>query len=131
VKEMKLKTIKELGNDSDAEMSKYEKIRKTRNDINLKDLVPNCYSLPIFYLLIFFSAIVSTFISLFLLIKINDMLGLITSIYFDTVYTLLAFIFVLNLLPILIFLLSILCMSIYGSYAKQEKQIEEEIYKKE
>jgi len=128
---MKLKTIKELGNYSEAEMSIYEKIRKTRNDRNLKDLVHNFYSLPIFYLIIFFSAIVSTFISLFLLIEINDMLGLITSISFNTVYTLLIFIFALNLLPILIFLLSIICMSIYGSYAKQEKQIEEEIYKKE
>jgi ABC-type multidrug transport system fused ATPase/permease subunit len=128
---MKLKTIKEMGNYTDAEMSIYEKIRTTRNKRNIKQLVHDFYQLPMFYLALFFSAIVSTFISLFLLIKINDMLHLVDSLTFDTVYILLLLILALNLLPLLIFCLFIVCLSVYHVGSVKEKEIEREIYKHE
>jgi hypothetical protein len=127
---MKLKTLQELGV-SEADIQIYDKVRKTRNDRNKKDLIHGFYELPMFYLMIFASAIVSTFISIFFLIQINDRFKFITAISFDAVYELLVSIFILNLLPLLIFLLFALCLGTYQNGILKKKKIEEEIYKKE
>lgn len=125
---MKLKTIKEMGNFTDAEISIYEKVKHVRHERNKKELFYKFYSMPIFYLIIFFSAIVSSFISLFLLFQINKSFSLIMSISFDTACMLLGFIFIINLFPIAIFLLSILCLGLYGEGASMQKEVEKEIY---
>lgn len=127
---MKLKTLKEMGL-SDVEITIYDKVRNIKRNRDIKSLIYGCYSIPIFYLIVLFSAIVSSFISLFLLIGINKYFNFISSISFDNVYNLLIFIFILNLLPVMIFLFSIWCMGIYGHYSRRENDIKKEIYNEE
>jgi hypothetical protein len=126
---MKLKTLKELGI-SEAEIQIYEKVRKTRNERNIKELIHNFYDLPIFYFIIFSSACVSTLFSIWFFITINNQLNLIKSISFDTSWLLIAYLFALNGLTIVIFLISLFCVGVYHSGSIRKKQIEEEIYKR-
>jgi hypothetical protein len=126
---MKLKTLKELGI-SEAEIQIYEKVRKTRNERNIKELIHNFYDLPIFYFIIFSSACVSTLFSIWFFITINNQLNLIKSISFDTSWLLIAYLFALNGLTIVIFLISLFCVGVYHLGSIRKKQIEEEIYKR-
>jgi hypothetical protein len=126
---MKLKTLKELGI-IEAEIQIYEKVRKTRNERNIKELIHNFYDLPIFYFIIFSSACVSTLFSIWFFITINNQLNLIKSISFDTSWLLIAYLFALNGLTIVIFLISLFCVGVYHLGSIRKKQIEEEIYKR-
>lgn len=124
---MKLKTLKEMGI-SDADVTVYEKVRKIRNDRNIKDLIHNFYEMPIFYFMVFASACISTLVSIWFLFVINKQLNLITSITFDTAWLMIAYIFLLNLVVIVIFLVSLFCLSIYYAGSIRKKDIEKEIY---
>lgn len=124
---MKLKTLKEMGV-SDADVTIYDRIRKIRNDRNIKDLIRNFYDLPMFYFMLIASACISTLVSIWFSFMINKQLNLVTSITFDTSWLLICYIFLLNLLVIAIFIVSLFCMSIYHSGSIRKKDIEKEIY---
>ena len=124
---MKLKTLKELGI-NDADISTYERIKNIRNERNKKHCIYSFSDLPMFYLSIFASIIISSFISLFILVTINNNLNIVSAISFNSMPIILEYILVFNMIPIFMFLLFLLCISFYYNGAIRQKEIEKEIY---
>jgi len=129
---MKLKTVKELGNYTDAEMSIYEKIKKTRTERNVKDMVMRLYDVPLFLVLFLGSIAISFVLSLFFILSVlQEYVFISLPVSITESIFLLSGLFILQMLPIFIFYLILFAFALTKQYAKKEIEIEKEIYKQE
>ena len=127
---MKLKTVQEMGNFTDADMSIYEKVKSIKRNRNTKDLIYRAYDLPLFIGILFSSIAISFVISLFLLLNILTAYSPISfSLSLNDIALALSTLFILSMIPIFVFYLLLWSFAINKHYSKQDKDIEKEIYK--
>lgn len=127
---MKLKTLKELGI-NDADITTYERVKEFRNKRNRKNLLYTFHDMPIVYLIVFLSPIVTTFLNIYLFFIVNRKMSLITSISFDNAELLITYMFIVNLIAVTVFLICLFCLSAYSHGLKQKEQIEKDYFKEE
>jgi hypothetical protein len=127
---MKLRTVQEIGNFTDADMSIYEKVKSIKRNRNTKDLIYRAYDLPLFIGILFSSIAISFVISLFLLLNILNAYSPVSfSLSLNDVVLALSTLFILSMIPIFVFYLLLWSFAINKHYSKQDKAIEKEIYK--
>jgi O-antigen ligase len=127
---MKLKTLKELGV-NDVDITTYERVKEFKLKRNRKGLLYSFYDLPMLYLIVFASPVISTFINIYLFFSINKQLSIITSLTFDNAKILIVYLFIINLIAVCIFLICMLCISTYSHGLKQKEKIEKEYLKED